>query len=199
MHGIDYSSNALSDVEPINCIYDTSKKCGYPDSLKTSSTPKVFVISSTEFNNVVSWFKDIFDKHVRTEQGDKFDVIYFTDTSTWDFCNNVCIPIYESWFCIAIIKKELLPQYAKRINKEILTGFITRLNANVFFEVGLALSRKKDIIFYKGCNQDLPSDWSNLVKLVLPEPSIFLSPEDNEKMIWKLKEIIRLNPSSDIP
>lgn len=184
----------MSTDEIVNCIYDVNKKCGYPSKLDVSSTPKVFVISSTEFQNVVEWVKTVFNKHVRTEDGSKFDVVYFTDTGTWDFCNNVCIPIHESWFCIAILKEELLPIYSERQKKGIITSFVTRMNPNVFFEVGLALAWKKGVIFYKGKNQEMPSDWSNLATLIISEPSLFLSPEDTPNLNDQMKRIIELNP-----
>lgn len=184
----------MSTPEIVNCIYDVNKKCGYPEKLDVSDTPKVFVICSTEFRNVVEWIKTVFDNNIRTEEGSKFDVIYFTDTSTWDFCNNVCIPIHEAWFCIAVLKEELLPVYSRRQSKEFITSYISRLNPNVFFEVGLALALKKGVIFYKGKNQDMPSDWTNLAKLVISEPSNFLSPEDTSNLTTQLKRIIELNP-----
>ena len=189
----------LSDTRSTNCIYDASKKCGYPNKLSTSSNPKVFIISSTEFGHTISWFKEALRDHIRTEKGAEFETAYFTDTVTFDFCNNVCIPIHESWFCLAIIKEELLPQISKRRNREFVSSFITRSNPNVFFEVGLALAWKKDIIFYIGNNQELPSDWSNLAKLVITEPSLFLSSEDNSIMMNKLREIIKLNPFIGYP
>jgi len=184
----------MSVPETISCIFDPSKKCGHPDKLTTSATPKVFILSSTENTNVVNWFKETFEKHVRAERKSKFKVVFFTDPPTWDFCDNVCIPIHESWFCVAIIKEELLPQHTMRKNTKLLTGYTTRLNPNVLFEVGLALSREKVVIIYKGYHQDLPSDWNNLMKYVLQEPSIFLSPEDNETLKTRLRDIIMKNP-----
>ena len=182
------------DINPNKCIYDASSQCRYPNKRKLSSTPKVYVISSTEFNKVVNWFKEVFDKHIRTKNDSKFDIVYFTDLPTWDFCNNVCIPILECWFCIAITKEELLPQHSRRKNTDFITGYVPRVNPNVFFEVGLALARTKGIIFYMGYNQDPPSDWTNMVKFIIKEPSLFLSSEDISVLNNKLKDIIIKNP-----
>ncbi len=177
-----------------NCIYDASKKCGYPDRLKTSPNPNVFVISSSEFKGLVNWFREIFKKHIRTEQNSEFNIIYFTDSNTSDFCNNVCLPIQESWLCLAIIKEEQIPQFIDRKGIPVISSFILRLNPNVFFEVGLALAWKKDLIFYLGSNQELPSDWNNLAKWILREQSVFLSSEESLVLKNKIKEIIEKNP-----
>jgi hypothetical protein len=174
---------------PNHCIFDASNKlCSYPESC--SSQPSVFIISSTEYQSLVEWFIDVFKRHVRTEDDKQLDIIYFNDTSAYDFCSNVCKPLHESWFCIAIIKEEKLPQYVKRGGKEIVSSFITRFNPNVFFEVGLALAWKKDIIIYNGEKQELPTDWGNLIKWVIKEQPLFLSTDIEEKV----KEIIKKNP-----
>lgn len=177
-----------------HCIYDVNKHCGYPDKLVTGQTPNVFIISSSECQNTIEWVKNVFEKNVRTDDDSKFEVIYFTDKGTRDFCNNVCIPIHEAWFCIAVIKEELLPVIAKRKKSEIITSYISRLNPNVFFEVGLALALHKGVILYKGKNQEIPSDWKNLFKLVISEPSLFLSSTDNASLNEQLEKIVRLNP-----
>jgi len=177
-----------------NCIFDPSKICGYPERLRTSPDPKVFVICSTQLLEIVEWFKDVFDQHIRSNNDSQFEIVFFTDLSTWDFCSNVCIPIHESWFCIAVVRNELLPQYADRRRARLVSGFTFRLNPNVFFEVGLALSTKKDVIVYLGHNQQLPTDWGNLIKWVIQEPSELLSPRGFEKMVERLEDIIRRDP-----
>jgi hypothetical protein len=182
-----------TESEVPKCIFDGSKKvCSYPDKFQPNNSliPKVFIISSTEYEPLVNWFRGIFKKHLRTIQDKEFDVVYFSDTSSSDFCNNVCIPIHEAWFCIAIIKEERLPQYIKRGTKEVISSFIMRFNPNVFFEVGLALARKKDVIIYNGEKQELPTDWGNLAKWVIREQSLVLSSEIEDK----LNEIIQQNP-----